>query len=205
MCDQYTRKGFSESKKHGGHRAPLLCLTALSLGVGGAVHTAPAFAQLEEIIVTAQRRQESLRDVPISVVAISGEALASAGITSTANLPELVPSVKMDRSGPSGKLFIRGVGNTSGGTGEEGANALYVDGVYLYDMKQSVLKFNNIERIEVLKGPQGTLFGRNSSGGLINVITREPGDEVAARVNVGFGNYATRTAQAYRAITESGV
>lgn len=185
--------------KHGRLGFPTLYLAVLSLGVGSAVHTSPAFAQLEEVIVTAQRRQESLRDVPISVVAISEEALVSAGITSTVNLPELVPSVKMDRSGPSGKLFIRGVGNTSGGTGEEGANALYVDGVYLYDMKQSVLKFNNIERIEVLKGPQGTLFGRNSSGGLINIITREPGDEVVVKANVGFGNYDTRTAQAYLA------
>lgn len=201
MCERPLAAGFRKSfgQRPGWMALPVFSATALTLGMGSALHSTPVYAQLEEIIVTAQRRQESLRDVPISVVAISEDALASAGISSTVDLPELVPSVKMDRSGPSGKLFIRGVGNTSGGTGEEGANAIYVDGVYLYDMKQSVLKFNNIERIEVLKGPQGTLFGRNSSGGLINVITREPGDEVVVKANVGVANYDTRSAQLYLA------
>ncbi len=154
---------------------------------------------LEEVVVTAQRRQENLSDVPISVVAISDDTLSSAGVNGTSAIPDMVPSVQLVRSGPSGMFFVRGVGNTSGGTGEEGANALYVDGVFLPDLKQSVLKFNNIERIEVLKGPQGTLFGRNSSGGLINVITREPDQEQVASIKVGAANYNTQTVQAYAA------
>lgn len=152
---------------------------------------------LEEVVVTAQRREENLRDVPISVVAIGGNILSQGGVDGTSALPQMVPSVQLVRSGPSGMFFVRGVGNTSGGTGEEGANALYVDGVFLPDLKQSILKFNNIERIEVLKGPQGTLFGRNSSGGLINVITREPGDNFVADIKLGTGSYDTQTAQAY--------
>ncbi len=152
---------------------------------------------LEEIVVTAQRREENLNDVPISVVAISDDVLARSGVDGTTAIPELVPSVQLVRSGPSGMFFIRGVGNTSGGTGEEGANAFYVDGVFIPDLKQSILKFNNIERIEVLKGPQGTLFGRNSSGGLVNVVTREPGDSVEARVKVGVNNYDSSSAQVY--------
>lgn len=152
---------------------------------------------LEEVVVTAQRREENLRDVPISVVAISGDILGQGGVDGTSALPQMVPSVQLVRSGPSGMFFVRGVGNTSGGTGEEGANALYVDGVFLPDLKQSILKFNNIERIEVLKGPQGTLFGRNSSGGLINVITREPGDDFVADITLGVSSYDTQTGQAY--------
>lgn len=152
---------------------------------------------LEEIVVTAQRREENLRDVPISVVAIGGDVLSQGGVDGTSSLPQMVPSVQLVRSGPSGMFFVRGVGNTSGGTGEEGANALYVDGVFLPDLKQSILKFNNIERIEVLKGPQGTLFGRNSSGGLINVITREPGDKLVTDIRLGVANYDTQMAQAY--------
>ncbi len=152
---------------------------------------------LEEVVVTAQRREENLSDVPISVVAISDDVLSRAGVDGTAAISEMVPSVQLVRSGPSGMFFVRGVGNTSGGTGEEGANAMYVDGVFLPDLKQSILKFNNIERIEVLKGPQGTLFGRNSSGGLVNVITKEPGDEVVADIKLGVANYDTSTAQAY--------
>ncbi|WP_439135134.1 TonB-dependent receptor [Pseudomaricurvus sp.] len=156
-----------------------------------------ARATLEEVVVTAQRREENLQDVPISVVAISDDFLNQGGVDGTASLPQMVPSVQLVRSGPSGMFFVRGVGNTSGGTGEEGANAMYVDGVFLPDLKQSILKFNNIERIEVLKGPQGTLFGRNSSGGLINVITREPGDELVVKAKAGISNYQTQTAQLY--------
>lgn len=154
-------------------------------------------ATLEEVVVTAQRRQENLQEVPISVVAIPADALDAGGIRGTVNLPELVPSVQLGRSGPAGLFFVRGVGNISGASGEEGANAFYVDGVYIYEKQATVLKFNNIERVEVLKGPQGTLFGRNSSGGLVHVITREPGDEVTGKINVGYGKFDTFTGQGY--------
>lgn len=169
------------------------------LGVVFAAAALPsgAYAAVDEILVTAQRREESLQEVPISVVAFSPEALESSGVSSTAGLTQLVPSVQLIRTGPASVFFMRGVGNSSAGTGEEGANSFYVDGVYLPDLKQTVMKFNNIERIEVLKGPQGTLFGRNSSGGLINVITREPGDTFEAKVNAGFANHETYSSQAY--------
>lgn len=152
---------------------------------------------LEEVVVTAQRRQENLQEVPISVVAISATSLEASGVKATVNIPEIVPSVQLGRSGPAALFFMRGVGNISGASGEEGANAFYVDGVYLYDKQATVLKFNNIERIEVLKGPQGTLFGRNSSGGLVHVITREPGEETIGKINLGYANYNTYSGQAY--------
>ncbi len=178
----------------------LLGLSSLSLV--SAMLATPTLAQqraaaLEEVVVTAQRRAENLQEVPISVVAFSSEVLESGGFDATVSIPALVPSVQMVRSGPSAMFFVRGVGNTSGGTGEEGTNAFYVDGVFIPDLKQTVLKFNNIERIEVLKGPQGTLFGRNSSGGLINVITREPGQERVGKLKLGMANYDTVSGQAY--------
>jgi iron complex outermembrane receptor protein len=176
-------------------------LPAAVLSVGLAVSTSAAFAEgtIEQVLVTAQRREENLQSVPISVAAFSQEALQSSGVTGTGGLSQLVPSVQMVTSGPSTNFYVRGVGNSSSGTGEEGTNAFYVDGVFIADLKQTAMKFNNIERVEVLKGPQGTLFGRNSSGGLVNVITHEPGQNVEAKVNVGFANYETYTSQAYLA------
>lgn len=180
-----------------------LPLGAAVLAIVGA--TCPSLSQaqtqtqlkLEEVIVTAQRRTERLQDVPIAVVSLGAEALANRGVAATMSLPEVVPSVQFQGSGGSSIFFVRGVGNTNAGIGEEGSNAFYVDGVYMPDLFQSALRFNNIERVEVLKGPQGTLFGRNSSGGLVHVITKEPGDEFTADVKAGYANYDTLSTQAY--------
>ncbi|CAN7567955.1 TonB-dependent receptor [Phenylobacterium sp. LjRoot225] len=168
------------------------CASAQAPGEAGA----PA-AQLDEIVVTAQRREENLQEVPIAVTAVGEQALQRAGISTTSALPQLVPSVQMTRSGPSGLFFVRGVGTTNAAAGEEGANALYVDGVYIGDLSQTINNFNNISRIEVLKGPQGTLFGRNATGGLIHVITREPGTEKVLKGQIGYGNYDTVSGQLY--------
>src|SRR5690625_3948109 len=121
---------------------PRRLAVAIAVAAGtcaGAIHAQPQervarTAALEEVIVTAQRRQESLQDVPIAVVAMSADELTHRGIDATIGLPEAVPSVQLTRSGPSGIFFMRGVGNTSGGVGEEGANAFYVDGVFMTDL-----------------------------------------------------------------------
>lgn len=176
---------------------PVVILATGSTALAQPASDSQRLSGLEEIIVTAQRRQESLQDVPISVVALTADALQHRGVVDTIALPEVVPSVKYTSSGPSGIFFIRGVGNTNAGLGEEGANAFYVDGVFMPDLFQSVLMFNNIDRVEVLKGPQGTLFGRNSSGGLVHVITREPDQETEASIKVGYANYDKVTTQAY--------
>ncbi|MYM64013.1 TonB-dependent receptor [Pseudomaricurvus sp. HS19] len=183
-------------------------LSAALFGAGLSSATIPGSAQaatIEEIVVTAQRREESLQEVPISVAAFSQDMLERSGISGTRELPALTPSLQLVSSGPSATFFVRGVGNTSSGTGEEGTNAFYVDGVFMPSLKQTFMKFNNIERVEVLKGPQGTLFGRNSSGGLVNVITKDPGDEFEAKVSVGAANYDTTKGQLYVAgpITET--
>lgn len=190
-------------------RASLQMFTGIAVGAlavaiapnAGAQTTEPEARQgasgLEEIIVTAQRREERLQDVPIAVSAITANALAQNGIDTTRDLPQIMPSVQFTRSGASGLFFVRGVGTTNASVGEEGANAVYIDGVYLPSLDQTVNNFNNIERIEVLKGPQGTLFGRNATGGLIHIITREPGDETVLQGQIGAANYETVTAKAY--------
>lgn len=177
-----------------------MVLVIMMVGAGSGL---PGYAQddsglqLEEIIVTAQRREESLQEVPLAVTAISAESLASQGVTQTANISQAVPSVQFTTAGGSGLFYVRGVGNMNGGIGEEGANAFYVDNVYLPDLVQTLIQFNNIERMEVLKGPQGTLFGRNSMGGLVHVITREPGDTLTADFKLGAARFDTVSGQAY--------
>ncbi|GGB92927.1 TonB-dependent receptor [Novosphingobium endophyticum] len=146
---------------------------------------------LSEIIVTAQRRAENLQEVPIAIAAVTAEALDRAGINETNTISQIVPSVNFQRSGASGLFFVRGVGTTNASVGDEGSNAFYVDGVYVPDLSGTVTQFNNIERIEVLKGPQGTLFGRNAFGGLIHIITKEPGETFEASGEAGLANYET--------------
>jgi iron complex outermembrane receptor protein len=153
---------------------------------------------LTDIIVTAQRRSENLQEVPIAVTAVTADALRNNGINATSDLPQAVPSVQLTRSGPSGLFFIRGVGTTNAAAGEEGANAVYIDGVYIGDLGQTFNNFNNIDRVEVLKGPQGTLFGRNTTGGLIHIITREPNrDHSVFDGQIGYANYNTVSSQGY--------
>ncbi|MCW1431628.1 TonB-dependent receptor [Novosphingobium sp. JCM 18896] len=170
-----------------------------------AVMCQPAYAKnedetgngLEEIVVTAQHREELLRDVPIAVNAVSASALQNIGVADTSALVQAVPSLNFTRSGPSGIFVIRGVATPNGSAGEEGSTAVYVDDVYMPDLASTINTFNNIQRIEVLNGPQGTLFGRNAAGGLIRVITREPGDEVQLNAQAGVGNYDIFTGQLY--------
>lgn len=148
-------------------------------------------------MVTAQRREENLQEVPIAIAAMTSETLESAGIDATNTLTQAVPSVQFSRSGPSGLFFIRGVGTTNASGGEEGSNAFYVDNVYIPDLAGTITNFNNIERIEVLKGPQGTLFGRNAFGGLVHVITKDPGDSLEVNAEGGYGNYETVNGKLY--------
>ena len=180
-------------------------LSGAALAGLAAIGATPVFAQdaagggLEEIVVTAQHREERLQDVPIAVAAVTANALKENGVDTTRDLPLIVPSVQFTRSGASGLLFVRGVGTTNAAVGEEGANAVYVDDVYMADLSQVINNFNNIERIEVLKGPQGTLFGRNATGGLVHIITREPGDAVVLDAEAGIANYETYSARIYAA------
>ncbi|WCM25007.1 TonB-dependent receptor [Sphingomonas sp. QA11] len=148
-------------------------------------------AGVNDIIVTANRRSENLQNVPISIVAFKGETLTKLGIQSTNDLPQITAGLSQARTLVGVNAFLRGVGTTSAGYSTEVPIATYLDGLYLPNSASSAFSFNNIERIEVLKGPQGTLYGRNTTGGLIHVITRDPGSELAVDASASYANYQT--------------
>src|SRR5258706_11139914 len=148
-------------------------------------------ATVGEIIITAQRRAEPLQDVPIAVAAVTDEQLIRQGISGTLDLGRAVRSLTITNFGGYALPRIRGVGNNVFGPGYEGGVATYVDGVYIGSAPASLFSLNNIERIEVLKGPQGTLFGRNATGGLIQVISREPSATPGGTIEIGLDNYQT--------------
>jgi iron complex outermembrane receptor protein len=157
-----------------------------------------AFAQqLEEVVVTATRRSESQQSVPISITAVSSEQLKTARVEGVRDLGVVTPGLNMNGRSNVWIPYIRGVGAQDTSGGQEASVSIYIDGVYMSSPHAGALSFNNVERVEVLKGPQGTLFGRNSTGGLINVITREPTQKTEVFGKLGFGNFKTSAAQFY--------
>lgn len=152
----------------------------------------PSNAGLEEVIVTAQKRSESLQDAPISIVALSSETLELRGIQSLTDLqsdvPGLIPS-RHPNSAATVRLFLRGIGQGNDQITYDPKVAYYVDGVYMARFQGLAAEVAELERIEVLRGPQGTLYGRNTTGGAINFITRAPRlGELGFRQDLTAGN-----------------
>ena len=170
---------------------PVLAQTA----AGGSAE-APT-ASLSEVIVTAQRRDERLQNVPIAVTAVSEAQLTRAHIQNTQDLAQIAPGLTFPSDVGYALPHIRGVGNSAVAPGNENSVALYVDGVYYAAAAGSILTLNNVASVEVLKGPQGTLFGRNATGGLIQVITKDPSQTPQAEANVSYGNYNTSSIDFY--------
>ena len=164
-----------------------------------AVNATPATdsGQLEDIVVTAQRRSQNLERVPISVAAISGAALETRGIEAVTDLGTSISGLTFQRINGIVLPFLRGVGNTGNAAGNEPSVATYVDGVYYPRAISSFFDLKNIERVEVLKGPQGTLFGRNSTGGVINVITRDPSHDFSLAASGEYGRFNFLQGDAY--------
>jgi iron complex outermembrane receptor protein len=152
----------------------------------GATSAEEPGGSLEEIVVTAQKRSERLQDVPLAVTAISGETLSSAGVNDTTRLANLTPSLTFTEGAqPNNKNFrIRGIGTAVFGQGLEPSVATVVDGVVLARGSQGFSDLADIERVEVLRGPQGTLFGKNATAGVINVITKRPSSRFEATTDV---------------------
>jgi len=170
--------------------------------VTGALRAEPATTDkssdmLVDIIVTAQRRAENLEDVPITVSAVDKDGLAAANVTTLQGLSNIVSGY----TGPGDIAFtsphIRGVGSQVGSPGLENSVALYVDGIYIGATSPALLKLSDVEQIEVLKGPQGTLFGRNTTGGLVQVQTRNPNQTPELDLEVGYANYQTVSGTTY--------
>ncbi|NKI16041.1 TonB-dependent receptor [Spongiibacter sp. KMU-166] len=142
---------------------------------------------LEEVVVTAQKREENIQDVPISIQAFSGDLLAAKGINDPIDLPTITPGMTYSAITGFTLVYIRGVGSDVFLPNGEASVATYVDGVYFPLNAGLAQSFGSIERLEILKGPQGTLFGRNTTGGAINVTTKSPTEEFTAELS---GSYA---------------
>jgi len=149
---------------------------------------------LEEIVVTAQKRSESLQDTPIAITAFTASALADKGVNDISEIANFTPNLVFDTTSPIGgvssgaAVFIRGIGNTDFSLTTDPGVGTYVDGVYVSRSVGGVLDVLDVERIEVLRGPQGTLFGRNTIGGAINIISRQPAEEFEAAIEGTVGN-----------------
>jgi len=152
-------------------------------------------ASLDRIVVTARRRDENLQDVPISITALSGAKLEDVGAENITFLNQVVPNTTIEVSrGTNSTLtaFIRGIGQQDPVAGFEQGVGIYLDDVYLNRPQAAVLEIYDIERVEVLRGPQGTLYGRNTIGGAVKYITRRLGDEPAMSIEGTVGNYSQR-------------
>src|SRR5690606_10463000 len=156
-------------------------------------------ANLAEVVVTSRRRRELLQDVPIPVSVISGALAEESGAFNVNRLKEMVPTVQLYSSNPRNTgLSIRGLGTTFGLTndGIDPGVGFYVDGVYYARTAATTLDFIDVEQIEVLRGPQGTLFGKNTVAGAFNVTTRKPSFVPEGRAELSYGNYGYIQAKA---------
>ncbi|CAM4187436.1 TonB-denpendent receptor [Novosphingobium lubricantis] len=167
--------------------------------VSGMLFAAPAIAQqstgadeagIQDIVVTAQRRDENLQKAAVAVSVVSGDALTRAGVSTAQDLTKLVPALQLSSVGGGGtQVTIRGVGNFAGNAFAEPAVAVNMDGVYLARSSGPNGLYYDLERVEVLKGPQGTLYGRNATAGAINIIARKPQREFGGQGSFEYGNF----------------
>lgn len=146
------------------------------------------------IIVTAQRREQDIQDVPLSITALSGEFLQRSGVLDLSDIQAYTPNLKIDggSSGIRPVISIRGIGTSAFNIGLEPSVAIFYDGVYTARASQSIGDLIDVERIEVLRGPQGTLFGKNTTAGLVSVITKRPEFNFGGQVEATLGNYDTK-------------
>jgi iron complex outermembrane receptor protein len=152
--------------------------------------------QLEEVVVTARRKTERALDVPISLAVLDGDALASAGLTRANDLQERVPGLLVSTPNPRLTIYtIRGLGSSSANDGLESSVGLFLDGVYLGRQGLSIFDLVDLDRVEVLRGPQGTLFGKNTTAGAISIVTKAPTPEFEANLEGSLGNFDYRQAR----------
>src|ERR1700730_10144951 len=150
---------------------------------------------LQEIVVTAQKRTEDVQQVPIAITASSAAALKQKGITNISQLSDLTPNVNLDAGTPSSgsdtvlSAYIRGIGQDDFAFNLDPGVGVYVDGVYLARSVGANTTMLDVDRVEILKGPQGTLFGRNSIGGAISIVTRDPGNEFKVKGEITGGSF----------------
>lgn len=180
------------SKAAHSHRKLVSCVisSAITAGLGLAV-SGPANAALEEVIVTAQKREQSVQEVPVAITALTQESLETNRVASVTDLSGLAPNlVARPASGGIGiaSFTMRGITSYGIVPGSDKEISIYLDGVYIGSPRGSIFSLPDIAQLEVLRGPQGTLFGRNATAGAINITTRDPGGKLALRQDLSFGN-----------------
>jgi iron complex outermembrane receptor protein len=156
-------------------------------GIGGSP------AVLEEVIVTAEKRAQSLQDAPLSILAFNADSLAQIGATGLGDLTLSIPNlsqITFSVGNSTLRFYVRGIGQTDSQLTADSPVGVYLDGVYIARTSALALGIPDIERVEVLRGPQGTLFGRNTTGGAISIVTKTPQtDELAFTQNVRLGDF----------------
>jgi iron complex outermembrane receptor protein len=183
------------------HSYSLMLLATLGLipaGIAWAADAATENSGLEEVTVTAQRRAENLQTVPLAVTAFSAAALHDQGIDSIKDITERVPGLTMGQfNAGQPQIYIRGVGTNVRGAAEDPGVIVFVDEVYIARAQGSDIDLFDLERAEVLRGPQGTLFGRNVIGGAISLITTKPGPDTKWGLEGSFGDFKSVSGRGY--------
>ncbi len=179
-----------------------LTICLLTSGAHAQETPVPAESQIVEadegdIIITAQRREERLQDVPASIAAFDGTMLEASGVISSDDLTRVIPGLNFSRTSFSAQPTIRGIGVRALNAGDESQVPIYLDGVYQPAPFAGFFELANIERVEVLRGPQGTLYGRNATGGAINIITQRPSREFGGRFSASYGRFDERILRGY--------
>jgi iron complex outermembrane receptor protein len=162
---------------------------AITAATSSATLAADPALTLEEVLVTAQKRTTNIQETPIAITAISGDILETLGVTDAADLLGKSPNLHIGKSGQNMEITIRGITSTNNLESGDPAAAFHVDGIYLGRPIAAATTFYDLERVEILNGPQGTLYGRNATAGSINVITNKPVEEFQAALQLNVGNY----------------
>ncbi len=175
---------------------------ALLSTIFGVSLTGVAHAALDEVVVTAQKREASLQDTPISMAAFSGDDLDKRGAANISDVGDFTPNIQFDSSvalsgsSNSASIYIRGIGQPDFIASADPGVGVYLDGVYISSSMGGVLDLLDVERVEVLRGPQGTLFGRNTIGGAISVVTKKPDNEFSGSAELTLGEFERINAKA---------
>src|SRR5277367_2887274 len=176
-------------------------LASIAAAQAPSATTAPAATanqpggSLEEIIVTAQKRSERLQDVPVTITALSPDYLQKTGVERMSDLPTAVPGLVWSNQGAWIEPNIRGVYTNVAAIGSGSPIAIYLDGIYQPSQSGTIFNLPDVRDVEVLKGPQGTLFGRNATGGAIVINTRDPSFTPTGDINVSAGAYTGNSVQ----------
>ena len=172
------------------HRKLSLVPTLLATVIGSPMVLGQSSGFLEEVIVTAEKRETTLQDTAIAVSAFSGDELDRQQITNALDIQMNVPNMLMSKGNFTGSnISIRGIGTNAVGSSADSGTGIHLNGVYLNASRIFEAEFYDAERVEVLRGPQGTLYGRNTTAGVINVITKKPTEEMEGFVEMQLGNY----------------